>query len=75
MVARRVVVIGAGIAGLAAAWRLRQLGHEVVLLEAELAVGGRCRAQLWHGRWLALGAYAFLGSETNLIEQARALGI
>ncbi len=75
MAAQRVAVIGAGIAGLAAAWRLRQLGREVVLLEAEAEVGGRCRAQLWHGRWLALGAYAFLGSETNLVEQARALGI
>jgi oxygen-dependent protoporphyrinogen oxidase len=71
----RVIVVGGGIAGLGAAWRLRELGHEVVLLERHAEPGGRCRSVPWHGQWAATGAVAFLGAEANLLEQARKLGI
>jgi oxygen-dependent protoporphyrinogen oxidase len=37
----RVVVVGAGLAGLGAAWRLAREGCDVVLLERETRVGGR----------------------------------
>ncbi len=38
---RRVIVIGAGIAGLVAAYEVEQQGGEVILLEARTRVGGR----------------------------------
>jgi monoamine oxidase len=41
----RVVVVGAGFAGLMAAWRLSQSGCEVVVLEARDRVGGRVWSQ------------------------------
>jgi monoamine oxidase len=41
----RVVVVGAGFAGLMAAWRLTQRGCEVVVLEARDRVGGRVWSQ------------------------------
>ena len=43
--AQRVVVIGAGFAGLACADRLMSLGHEVTVLEARDRVGGRVWSQ------------------------------
>ena len=55
---KRVVVLGAGVAGLVAAYELKQQGHDVVVLEAQNRVGGRvltCRE-------FAPGLYAEFGA-------------
>lgn len=51
-----VIVIGAGIAGLAAARRLQDLGYAVVVLEATSAVGGRIRTDWSLGAPFEVGA-------------------
>jgi len=41
----RVAVVGGGIAGLTAAYRLQRRGHDVVVFEREGAAGGRMRSE------------------------------
>ena len=54
---KRVVVIGAGLAGLVAAYELRRQGHEPLVLEAQNRVGGR----IYTLRTFAPGLYAEAG--------------
>jgi monoamine oxidase len=51
-----VVVIGAGVAGLAATRRLRQAGITVTLVEAASRIGGRAHTTLFAGAPFDLGA-------------------
>ncbi len=55
--AKRVIVIGAGLAGLVAAFELRRQGHEPLVLEAQHRVGGR----IYTLRNFAPGLYAEAG--------------
>ncbi len=40
---KHIVIIGAGLAGLTAAYELTQAGHTVTVLEAQTTPGGRVR--------------------------------
>lgn len=54
---RDVVIVGGGIAGLSAAWRLRH--RDVLLLEAGDRLGGRLRSDAAGDYWLNYGAHLF----------------
>ena len=47
---KKIAVLGAGPAGLMAAWRLCQAGFSVTLFEQESVVGGMCATQTFKGR-------------------------
>ncbi len=67
-----VVVVGAGLAGLAAARHLQRAGLDAIVLEASDAVGGRVRTDLVDGWRLDRGfqvlntAYPAVGAELDL---------
>ena len=54
---RDVVVVGGGIAGLSAAWRLRH--RDVIVLEAADRLGGRLRSDPRGEYWMNYGAHLF----------------
>jgi monoamine oxidase len=67
---KKVAVLGAGLAGLVAAWELVQSGHEVVVVEARTRPGGRVltlREGFTPGLTAEAGAMAFSDSYRNLM--------
>lgn len=70
-----VAVIGAGITGLAAAWRLAAAGREVVVLEAGARTGGVVRSERVAGCLLEHGAQTLLPAAANARSLALALGL
>ncbi|MEU9034237.1 protoporphyrinogen oxidase [Streptomyces sp. NPDC048352] len=72
---RHVVVIGGGIAGLAAAHRLLAGGVRVTLLEAGPRLGGKLYASELAGAPVDLGAESVLARRPEALELARAVGL
>lgn len=57
-----VVIVGGGLAGLSAGWRLRH--SDLLLLEADGRVGGRIRSERRGPYWLNWGGHVFAGGDS-----------
>ena len=76
--ARRVIVIGGGLAGLCTAYELQALGHTVTVLEAQMRPGGRVRTlrePFAPGVHVEAGAEQIPGAHEITQHYARALGL
>jgi monoamine oxidase len=72
----RVAVVGAGLAGLAAADALQRAAREVIVLEARDRVGGRVHSrELADGSVVEMGAEFILPGNTVVEETVRRLGL
>ena len=66
-----VIVIGAGMSGLAAARTLRRQGNKIVVLEARDRVGGRVKAGKLAGHTIDLGGMWVGPTQTRLLDLLR----
>jgi monoamine oxidase len=72
---RDAIVLGAGMAGLACARRLRDSGADVVVLEARDRIGGRIRTHRFDDDTVELGAMFVHGARASTMDVIRRSGL
>ncbi|MBI4440652.1 FAD-dependent oxidoreductase [Candidatus Woesearchaeota archaeon] len=71
----RIVVVGAGIAGLSCAYELQKAGYAVEVFEKNNYVGGRMATRIKDGLAFDIGANFFVRHYRNTYEYCKELGI
>lgn len=75
---KKVIVIGAGLAGLSAGFELTQAGHDVTILEAQMRAGGRAcsiRQPFSDGLYAEAGATGIAETNDLTLKYARLFGL
>jgi len=70
-----VVVLGGGLSGMAAALKLSELGHSVVVVEREATLGGLARSFARNGQHYPLGYHHILENDGPLLACMARLGL
>lgn len=73
--AQRVIVVGAGVSGIAAAYRLKQRGFDVTVLEAGNYIGGKAKTVKLKSYVVDEGASVLPSKYVNVLGIARELGM
>lgn len=69
------IVVGAGIAGLTAAYQLKKAGHDVLVFDQNDYAGGRMFTVDWEGFRVDGGAKFVTTSDRSLLDMVRELGL
>jgi oxygen-dependent protoporphyrinogen oxidase len=73
--AASIVVVGAGIAGLTAAYQLKKAGHDVLVLDMNNYVGGRMANVEWEGFLVDIGAKFVTTADKSLLRVVDEMGL
>lgn len=69
----RIVILGAGPAGLSAGWKLAEKGFDVELVELDSRVGGLCKSYFYKDYTFDLGGHRFISKDPELINEITSL--
>ena len=66
---KNVIIIGGGVAGLGAAWRLSEHGYNVKVLEADTIIGGLAKSVKVKNQILDIGPHSFFSEDKEVLKK------
>ena len=66
---KNVIIIGGGVAGLGAAWRLSERGYNVKVLEADEIIGGLAKSVKIKNQILDIGPHSFFSEDKEVLKK------
>ncbi|MDE2599486.1 MAG: hydroxysqualene dehydroxylase HpnE [Rhodocyclaceae bacterium] len=72
---KKVAIVGAGYAGMAAAVALVDAGHDVTVFETSRVLGGRARKVAWDGLTIDNGQHILIGAYRDTLALLRRIGV
>ena len=64
----KIIILGAGPAGLISGWFLSKKNYNVEIYEMKKSSGGMCRSWKWNGHIIDTGPHIFHSDDSNLIK-------
>ena len=56
---KKILILGAGVTGLSAAWKLSEHGYDVKVLDKENVVGGLAKTIKFNENYIDIGPHSF----------------
>lgn len=70
---QKIVILGAGLAGLAAGWKLSELGHEVIVIDQKSIPGGLCGTIQYKDYLFDYGGHRFITNNQAIVAEIKEL--
>ena len=68
---KKVLILGAGITGLSAAWKLSEDEYDVTIIEKDFAVGGLAKTIKFKDSFVDIGPHSFFSEDREIYDTVK----
>ena len=70
---KKIIIIGAGVSGLSAAWELSNLGYKTTIIESDKQIGGLAKSVVMEDYILDIGPHSFFTEDKEVYDRVISL--
>ena len=70
---KKILILGAGVTGLSAAWKLSEHGYDVKIIDKDIAVGGLAKTIKFNENYIDIGPHSFFSEDKEIYETVKSL--
>ncbi len=70
---KKIIILGAGITGLSAAWKLSEKKHDVLVIDKDHQVGGLAKTIKFNNNYVDIGPHSFFSEDKEIFDTVKSL--